>query len=100
LKKETQEKRKRLERRNRSTAADKSIYMANCTALLALAQYPGAPGLGLGVAVVWLASAVSAMFGLWGKEGTFYETRVWKKVLLTIAVWLVLPVVLIFLFDR
>ena len=68
--------------------------------MLALVQYPGAPGIGFVVFIVWLFSAVSAMRGLWGKEGTFRDTRVWKKVLLTIAVWLVLPIVLIFLFDR
>ena len=65
--------------------------------MLALAQYPGAPGIGFGVTMLWFLSAVSAMFALWGKEGSFYDVRVWKKVLLTIAIWVVLPVVLLFL---
>ncbi len=54
--------------------------------MLALAQYPGAPGIGFVFAFLCLAAFVSAMFALWGKEGAFYDSPVWKKVLLTIAI--------------
>jgi hypothetical protein len=73
--------------------------MASHTKLLALAQYPGAPGIGFVVFVVWFFSAVSAMFGLWGKEGSFRDVRRWVKVLLTIAIW-ALPVVVILVVAR
>jgi len=62
---------------------------------LLLAQYPGAPGIGFALIIVWFLSAVSAMFALWGKEGSFYDSRWWVKVLFTIAIW-ALPVVVLF----
>jgi hypothetical protein len=67
--------------------------------MLALAQYPGAPGGGGLVMGIWFLCAVSAMFALWGKKGSFYDVRVWKKVFLTIAIWS-LPVVVSFLLAK
>jgi hypothetical protein len=71
---------------------NKSMHIA----LLALAQYSGAPGIGFVLTIVYLGSAVSGMRHLWARDGHFYDCRRWVKVLLTLAI-LVLPVLVLFL---
>ena len=70
---------------------NKSIHIT----LLALAQYPGAPGIGFVLTVVYLGAAINGMMHIWGRDGHFHYSRWWVKVLLTIAI-LVSPIVVLF----
>lgn len=65
-------------------------------ALLILAQYSGAPGIGFVLTVVYVGCAISGLMHLWGKEGHFHDFRSGVKVLLTLAI-VGFPVVLLVL---